>query len=459
MSQIYEASGDEMDVIKDSCERSKVQPMKIRGVLQFKKVTWSFLVKGGWFPTGWLTEVNRKLKQAGYSVGVIDRRTPPKGDGLEGDFPFELRPYQQETVDIMKLKERGIIKAPTGCGKSNVAYKLIDELSIPTLFLVPKLNLLSQTYKSMCEIFEEGLVGKIGGGDFQPSFITVSTAATLWSRKDTDEVKDFLKSINLLILDEVHHTGTSNGSVWKNRKGKSNPTRGNTYYQVAMKCENAYYRFGMTATPKKGDARDLLTCVTGEIIQDISYESLRDAGYLSDVIVSIYDVALNLPKNWREAYYLWMRSETVNRLITKIARHRAKQGKSVLIVIDEIHNHGNVLKDYLPEAVILYGGDKQSDQKLDDFRDKKQLIYISTTIKEGVDIPSLDVIIRACAKKGDVNVVQVAGRSTRKTETKFTGEIVDFYVHGGKTLEKWSQTRLGIYQDEGFQIVQKGMEV
>jgi len=465
-SQVLDATESEFELIKQACLQS-------RNVWYFNKLTkkksvkkreWTYLTKNGWVPTGWLHPIHHLLKEAGFSPRYEDRRSKHRAyeGALEGVFEHDLRPYQEEAVSVMEMKERGVIKLPTGSGKTYVGANIIDRLGESALFVVPDLNLLSQTYETFREIWDPSDIGWVGEGRFEARHITVATAATLWSRRETKEVEWLLDATKVLILDEAHGTGYGNGAVWAGREDKDgkkvhNPTTGNTYFQIAMKCRNAYYRYGLTATPPKGEQGNLLTCVTGKIIIDIPYTSLRDAGYLSSVLVSVYDVDMNMhKKEWRDNYRIWMRSPKVNSGIAKLAKDRAKQGKSVLIVVDEIEDHGNVLKDFLPEAVILYGSDKERVKKIKELGSKKKTIMISTTIKKGVDIPSLDVGIRASAKQSYINVIQFAGRATRVSEGKHCGEIIDFHVKGGNHLEKWSEKRLITYEEEGFEIIHQG---
>ena len=55
---------------------------------------------------------------------------------------FELRDYQEEAVAKWMIDRRGVVVLPTGAGKTYVAMEIIRELNVPTLIVVPTLDLI-----------------------------------------------------------------------------------------------------------------------------------------------------------------------------------------------------------------------------------------------------------------------------------------------------------------------------
>ena len=80
-------------------------------------------------------------------------------------------------------------------------------------------------------------------------------------------------------------------------------------------------------------------------------------------------------------------------------------------------------------------------------------ILISTVVNEGVNIPSMDVIIMAGGGKSNKLTVQRVGRALRKAEGKETAKIIDFYDNDNGILLRHSKARLKTYRkEEEFQI-------
>ena len=92
-------------------------------------------------------------------------------------------------------------------------------------------------------------------------------------------------------------------------------------------------------------------------------------------------------------------------------------------------------------------------QILEDFGNKKIKILISTVVNEGVNIPSMDVIIMAGGGKSNKQTVQRVGRALRKAEGKSEAVIIDFMDADGGMLQRHSKARLKTYRKESeFEI-------
>lgn len=420
------------------------------------------------FPTGWLfSKIISTLSTLKIEYKIEDIRTEFKSNNtLKGVYPFECRPYQQEAIDETTIKGhcRGIISIGVGGGKSLIGAKIIEYYSKPTLYLVPSLLLLNQTYTNFSNWFGKENVGYIGDGEFRPSLVNISTEQTIWARIDNPEVQSLLKNTEVLILDEAHKIQTP---TMNNRK------LGNTWYQVAMLTPNAKVRIGLTATPGKEDsyARQLLEGVTGRILYEKSLSWLIENGYLSKLFIDVYRINISNPfQEWEKAYSEnILKNDERNVLIVRTARELAFKGNRVLIIVNRIEDHGKVLMGMLNgDAESLYGEDssKERMEVLERFVNKQTRIVVSTIIREGVDLPDMDAIILASGGKGGDfgrDLIQKLGRVVRRTNTKSTALLVDFFDDDGNTeytdtngkmrrkpniLHRHSIQRLNIYKRE-----------
>ena len=419
-----------------------------------------FNSSNGSFPTGWLfSKVVPVLKEKNILYKLEDYRGTITSSPLNAVFPFELRDYQIEAYQRVINKERGILDLPTGSGKSAIAAKILSHYGLPTLYIVPSLNLIYQTAEVFSGIFGEEYIGFRGDGKSKEGLIVVATQQTLWSRKDTKDITDLFSRTKVLILDEAHKVEKTEA------RSKS---LGNTWYQIAMRCFNARIRVAMSATPGKEGSfgRMLLEAVTGKEIYKLLTSDLIKQDYLSKPTFYIYTIPIKSKiKNWQSAYTLNIcKNKARNRKIVSHAKRLAKKGKSVLIVVDRIERHGQVLMEMLGDAAeSLYGKDK-SDIRLDvlqRFKAGKLKILLSTLIKEGVDLPEMDAIIMANAGAGGVNgrkTVQTIGRCLRKTAEKNQAIIIDFFDDDGGILKRHSEARMSIYKSEPeFEVIFKEM--
>jgi len=92
---------------------------------------------------------------------------------LETDV--ELRPYQSEAIEAwMDAGKRGVIELPTGAWKTFIALKAMERLNMPTLVVVPTLDLMDQCRNQLERLFKVD-VGVVGGGEAVLKPLTVST--------------------------------------------------------------------------------------------------------------------------------------------------------------------------------------------------------------------------------------------------------------------------------------------
>ncbi|GEM_PF-568236 len=90
------------------------------------------------------------------------------------DADIKLRDYQTKATKRWMADKRGIVVLPTGSGKTHIALKIINDLSVATLIVVPTLALLEQ-WKERLSIFGKEFVGEFSGRKKELKPITVTT--------------------------------------------------------------------------------------------------------------------------------------------------------------------------------------------------------------------------------------------------------------------------------------------
>jgi len=413
----------------------------------------NYLEVGPSFPTGWVGRFAEQLQRFGHEVIIEDvRRTPNVAAPLPYSG-FELRDYQAEAVNrALKLK-RGIIHHATGAGKTVILGKLIAEIGQPTLIIVPTRELLRQTYNKMCEYLDPSLVGYVGDSEWKPNFVTVGIVNTLWNhvKAGSNELKKITDQLEVVVVDEAHHI---------NIKGRNQLK--NSYFKI-MQLLDVPYRFGLTATPGEEGSleRELLEAATGRVIHHIGASELIRRDLLSQPTVEMYKIPIpHRISDWQTAYKQnILFNEYRNELIIDLAKEYAKQGLSVLISVIRVGNHAKPLWEAFDRAELMVGNTPTHirEKILEDFAAKRCKILVSTVVNEGVDIPSMDVIIMAGGGKSDKLTVQKVGRALRKAEGKDGCLIVDFYDDDNGILKKQSQARRRVYKNEEEFIVKPYM--
>lgn len=111
---------------------------------------------------------------------------------------INLYEYQKSALEALKKAKNGVLKAPCGSGKTNIALQLIKELGGKALWLTHTKKLLEQS-KARCESYFEGDFGTITEGAVNiGSDITFATVQTM-SKLDPQLYKN---EFSVVVVDE-----------------------------------------------------------------------------------------------------------------------------------------------------------------------------------------------------------------------------------------------------------------
>lgn len=280
-----------------------------------------------------------------------------------------------------------------------------------------------------------GSVGKICGSEVQDD-------ADYWERKcpeigiDQRAVCDFSNEVQdqCYVYDitvEDDHTYTANGVIVSN-------------------C-NAPVRIGASATPVRTDGADIkIWAACGEIKTTITADELIKRGILARpefLFMTPPPVHCGKGSHYSDVYLQGIViNEGRNDMIIKKANDLAAQDLIVYVHVERI-DHGEMLKERIPGSVFLSGKDGTTVRQgvLKKFAKGEIKVLISTLLKEGVDIPSMNAFIAAGAGKSPIGVLQKAGRALRIAPGKTSAIIVDFRDSGKYLGDHWSE-RYNIYK-------------
>lgn len=416
------------------------------------------------FPTGRLGYILDDLDKTGVPYDVIDERIKPEpkysfkyiGPPSDGSNGFPPRLYQLKAPSLIYEYTRGVLWYATASGKTITAARIITHLKVKTLYMVPSLELLNQTYEDFCKNITNAKIGKIGDGDWNPQEITIATTATLWSRFETQECKDFLATIELLIIDEIHHVTVKDNAG--NKLSEKEPTsKVNTWYNIAISCP-AYYRVGLTGTPGKDieQKRALLECAIGRVIDRVSTKELIDLGIISDVEVHLHKVKHSTTQS---DYHLArkegvLNNKAFNEYIVNIAISELLANKNVLLLTNSKSTQGPMLVKLFKEKgwniPFITGEEKRANRLAarQDFKEGRIKCLIGTIYKEGVDFPKCDCGILCDGGYDEKGTIQFLGRILRKGKESKLARLHDFLHNDKKYLKKHSDYRMQTYIEE-----------
>jgi superfamily II DNA or RNA helicase len=397
---------------------------------------------------------------------INDLRIRHNDSPIPVSFPYEFDEKQKEAVKLALIQRRGYIKAATGAGKTSIMAALISTIGGPTLILERGIDLVEQVANDL-SIFLQIDISKIIGKDSLvkngTSDIVVASVDTLWANIDIILETEWLNQFHSVYGDEIHHATFTKEKITRQDSVivKREPPNVTGYYKILMSCENAFNRFGFTATDEGSEL--YISATLGKKIIDIDEDFLISIGRLSKPYVILYKRTVPFYADQQEATVQNIYTdEKRNRVLIKAMETLRDMGYSSLFMIDSKKYQLEMIKNWT-DFPVLTGGTKGKKRKeiYDQLRNKKIMGIILTVGKEGLNLPNVDCIIRASGKKSIRLVKQEKGRGSRITKTKSKYLIIDtfeddgvqkFKCRGGAWrskkghLKKQSERRLAIYE-------------
>lgn len=370
----------------------------------------------GTFPTGLLYLVRKYFEPSHVRVEWKDNRKRP--EARQGLFTLSLGhtpyPEQKAAAEACQRSHRGIVVAPTGVGKSLICALIINALQVPTLIVVPSLELKRQLTESLRDMFGPGIVGSFGN-KYPNRLITVENVDALDSAQK-------LEGYDCVIIDEFHHSGAA------------------TYRKLNQKAwTGVYYKFGLTATPfrSRDEERLLLESVLSEVIYRVDYATAVENDYIVPMEAYYFDLPQQKCKGttWAAVYSeLVVKNEPRNKLVADLICALHEKRQSCLTLVKEIA-HGNTLQK-LTGAAFAHGQAEDGRDLIRWFSERQLTTLIGTTgvVGEGVDTRPAEWIILAGGGKSKNQFMQQCGRGFRRYPGKTTCKVILFRDSSNKWL-------------------------
>jgi superfamily II DNA or RNA helicase len=400
------------------------------------------------FPSGFLSDVLNMLDIENYTV-QYNKGKPEKILLLDDFFNnylaikgYELRDFQSFAGQLVEDYGSGVFDIGTAGGKTLMYGEIIRKLGVKTFVLTTDTISRDQTYNELCQFFNEKFIGRIDKRDFDKP-ILVANIANAWAKRDDEEYLNYIKDVDLLIVNEAHHLNES--------KLTNKSALANTWFNIVQQIP-AYYRVAATGTVGEEGSfkRFLLTAAIGPVIYKKTTREFIDEGLASPIEAHIWKIDSNNDEHiqYTKAYENMITDVKFNQLLAKLAIEYSNQDKKVIIFCDWKEKQAKLLNNIILEngAECYYiDGDIKGEDRwslVRQFEENKSSIMVTTVFSEDFNLPVLDVGIIVGKKKNEVTLKQRIGRLTRLFDGKEKGIIVIPFVQDWKKVTVRGQTKL-----------------
>ncbi len=344
-----------------------------------------------------------------------------------------IEPNSMQSIavnSLIKIREKNESKAllisATGTGKTYLsAFDIKNFNPKKVLFLAHREQLLTQAEESYKTVLGQHIkTGFLSGKhkDYNCDFLfaTMTMMAKELSQ-DSLNIKFKQNEFDYIIIDEAHRSASNS-------------------YKKIIDFFKPKFLFGMTATPSRTDAKEVLPifdrniALTIDLQQAMEYDLLCPFHYFGISEIKIDGEIINDNTSIKDL----SSEERVKNIIEKINFYGYSGDRVKGLVfcsrIDEAKYLSNSFNQRGFNTIALSGEDSVSKRleaitRLErNNRDKKSLDYIFSVdvFNEGVDIPSVNQIVLLRATKSAVIFIQQLGRGLRKYINKEYVVVLDF---------------------------------
>ena len=355
------------------------------------------------------------------------RRVPQFMGVLEADLQY-AQPIEPRPVQVVALQEldrlrtdgerRALVIAATGLGKTYLAA--FDSLTFPrVLFVSHREELLRQARDAFRSVRPDDSTGMVVGGDCELDCDLVFASVQSLARV-IDRDPRALEGFDYVVIDEFHHAAA--------------PT-----YIALLERLQPRFLLGLTATPYRGDNRDLYALCDGNVAYEIGLFAAIGLGWLAPFhyfgvadVIEYNDSLLNAARTGYDAARLTTVFNSERRAdlaIKHFRNHACKAALGFCVSIDHARYMAQVFSAAGIPAIAVHS-DPDSADRVKAVRElnvgRVTILFVVDLFNEGVDIPRVDLVMFLRPTESMTVFVQQLGRGLRLHEGKQRLIVLDF---------------------------------
>lgn len=353
-----------------------------------------------------------------------------------------LKPHQVEAIEKFWIARqsgfRRVLEVlPTGTGKTWIGLmlaKAVAEKGGRTLFLAHRKELIDQPQRALSMIWPDCKYGVVRGGKDQQHARHLVIASTMTVVRRMKHPAKKYRPFDLVIVDEAHHYVAS-----EFRKPVEH------FLEVNPNCA----LFGLTATPRRPDAKSLLglfdvigyrLSVDEAVERDLLVPYVVDRVVLPELDTSKLAIDPKTQDYDQETLAAELKRAKASVIVAEAVAAKCRGRRTIVFVvsIDQAKRTCEELKKRGVRAGWVSGDltDTQRAKRLNALeRGDLDVICNCQLLTEGFDLPALGCVVIAKLTRHQSTYVQMAGRVLRKHPAKRDGMILDVVgAHGSHGL-------------------------
>ncbi|MGQ7848524.1 DUF3427 domain-containing protein [Granulosicoccus sp. 3-233] len=355
--------------------------------------------------------------------------------------PFDIQPYpfQRQILERLQVERakgypNNLVVAATGTGKTIMAafdYRQL-KADLPRsrlLFVAHRSEILVQSRTTFRHVLRSGSFGELWV-DGQTPTSWEHVFASIQSITANDVTTLDPRQFDVVIIDEFHHAAANS-------------------YEALLNHIKPRHLLGLTATPERTDGLDILKWFDGKVSVELRLWDALEQGLLSPFhYFGIHD-STDLSKiTWRrgsgydlkELTNLYtgddLRASKVIQAVTdKIGEPTRMRALGFCVSIEHAHFMAERFARAGIAALAVTSRYSSTDRRtaLDELREGKQNILFTVDLfNEGVDIPTVDVVLMLRPTESATIFLQQLGRGLRRADGKEVLTVLDFVGHHRK---------------------------
>lgn len=338
----------------------------------------------------------------------------PRGAQIEA--LYELKKRREEGYD------KGLVVAATGIGKTYLAaFDSKDYNRI--LFVAHREEIINQAAVSFKNVRPDKSIGffysnnKDNTSDF--IFATVQTLGKPEYLNDKYFAKD---AFDYIVIDEFHHAAAGN-------------------YKNIIDYFQPKFMLGLTATPERLDNKDVFALCDNNVAYEVRLKSAINKGWLVPFrYYGIYDELVNYEtidyKNGKYDNNQLEKALMINKRADLIIGHYSKYKSERALGFCSSRKHAEFMAEYFCSkgvkacAVVSEGSSDFSVDRNEAVnklgKGEIKVIFSVDMFNEGLDIPSIDLVMFLRPTQSPTVFLQQLGRGLRKYKEKRYLNVLDF---------------------------------